>query len=123
MRRVDWAIHPKPPRIWLCEDRAAFRRGCIRLDLNEVPEFPSNKAATTWLMHDKRGDLVCLVCLSPEKIKKYSKVEICGLLVHEAVHVWQGWAEHIGEEHPGAEQEAYAVQWVSVQLINAWKKL
>lgn len=44
-------------------------------------------------------------------------VEVAGLLVHEAVHAWQEWCEFYGEREPGREQEAYAIQGLSQELM------
>ena len=44
-------------------------------------------------------------------------MEVAGLLIHEAVHVWQGYARDLGEDNPGDEQEAYAIQSIAQELL------
>lgn len=71
--------------------------------------------ATTHFLQNDKGDLVCVVALSDWQTR--NGVEIAGLLVHEAVHVWQEYCQSIGEDHPGSEQEAYAVQAIAQELM------
>jgi hypothetical protein len=71
--------------------------------------------ASAHYLRDKAGDLVCVVALGA--FSERSPIEVAGLLVHEAVHVWQKYAENIGEDCPGAEQEAYAIQAISQELM------
>lgn len=47
----------------------------------------------------------------------HEPVEVAGLLVHEAVHVFQEHCRDIGERAPSAEFEAYSIQWISQQLM------
>ena len=61
-----------------------------------------------------------IVCLRPEK--KHDGVETYGLLVHEAVHIWQAYRESIGEDKPGHECEAYIVQHISQELMASYDK-
>lgn len=56
-----------------------------------------------------------MVCLA-EDWRKFGVVELYGLLVHEAVHIWQQYCDFYGETTPGREQEAYAVQAVFQEL-------
>jgi hypothetical protein len=71
------------------------------------PEVPNAGGHTQWLVNDKSGEAVILVCIHSGA-------------VHEAVHVWQFLCDHIGEKAPGIEMEAYGIENISRGLINAY---
>lgn len=79
-----------------------------------------NSHATTHILESNDMDLMCVVCMP---VVKRHKIEIIGLLVHEAVHVWQAYAKSIGEDRPGDEQMAYGIQSISQELIDSYYKL
>lgn len=54
--------------------------------------------------------------------KEQTGVEIAGLLVHEAVHVVQDYFAYHGEHTPGIEQQAYAIQAVSQELMDEYAR-
>lgn len=70
----------------------------------------------------KTGTPVIIVTASAEIKETTSPLGIAGICAHEAVHVWQYIKEHIGEESPGMEQEAYAIQAITHQLFEAFEK-
>lgn len=51
-----------------------------------------------------------------------SEVAVAGILVHEAMHIWQGWLRSMGEDSPGDEVSAYAVQNLVVLLMDEWAR-
>lgn len=61
-------------------------------------------------------DPVALVCM--RGYEDHEPIAVAGLLVHEAVHIWQAHARNIGSlnDH-GDEEEAYAIQRISQQLM------
>jgi len=59
---------------------------------------------------------VAVVCILGFETK--SGIEIAGLLVHEAVHVWQREVRHIGESEPSDEFMAYGIQWIAQELME-----
>lgn len=71
-------------------------------------------ATTHFLLNDK-GVTLCIVALRGWEGR--NPIEVAGLLVHEAVHVWQEHCASIGETNPGQEQEAYGVQAVAQELM------
>lgn len=76
--------------------------------------------ATAHWLDNPAGELVCIVAISG--CEGRDPIEVAGLLVHEAVHVWQSYCESIGEEHPGREQEAYAIQRISQELMSEFAR-
>ena len=71
--------------------------------------------ATAHMANNPKGELCCIVALAGWQDR--DPIEVAGLLVHEAVHVWQDYAERIGEHTPGVEQEAYAIQSIAQELM------
>lgn len=47
-------------------------------------------------------------------------VQIAGLLVHEAVHIFQHFCERIGERQPSSEFEAYSIQAMAQRLMYSY---
>lgn len=70
-------------------------------------------------LKDENDNCVILVCVDPKLDDP--TVAVCAL-AHESVHVWQFIRDHIGEKHPGMEQEAYAVQKILEQFLNAYSE-
>ncbi len=71
--------------------------------------------ATTHVLDSATGRLACIVAMSGWEGR--NAIEVAGLLVHEAVHCWQEYADAIGEHNPGREQEAYAIQAIAQELM------
>lgn len=115
---------------WL-DRRIALPGPYLALALSE-PEF---KAAAKHLRVDQPGPWIrnahchatahffevpgkpVAVVVSLTDWKGREPVEVAGLLIHEAVHIWQRYAEDMGESRPGDEQEAYAVQAIAQELL------
>ena len=74
--------------------------------------------ATTHLLENQDRGLVAVVCLGD--VSRCSSVDVAALLVHEAVHVWQAFCEHIGDTSPSDEFEAYSIQSISYELMTAY---
>lgn len=77
--------------------------------------------ATTHYFVSAGGKLAAIVALSPTK--KVDPISVCGILVHEAVHIWQAHCDEIGERAPSSEFEAYAIQSISQTLMAKFSEL
>lgn len=117
MKWLDRRIAAPGPHLALCLDEVDFARTMKHCKVQSPPAWitTSQADATTHRLTSAEGWLVVVVCLRGWQSR--SGIEIAGLLVHEAVHVWQEYAHYIGESHPGDEQEAYAIQAIAQELM------
>lgn len=70
-------------------------------------------------MHALRGEeIACIVVLQDSE----NTASAIGLLVHEAVHVFQAWCEDVGEKEPSSEFQAYAIQSITERLIASFNE-
>ena len=51
-----------------------------------------------------------------------ASVEIYGLLLHEAVHVWPRIKQRMGETNPSTEFEAYSIQSIAQDLFEMFEE-
>lgn len=107
------------PHLVLCTTQEQFDLALKDLKLNIQEKFVGDGApASTHTFKNEEYGIACVVCIRDNLEKKPS--EIAGILVHEGVHVWQEYAEYIGEDSPGKEQEAYAIQAIVEELIQSY---
>lgn len=79
-------------------------------------------ACCTFFMPPHTDEKVCIVAILNWEEK--SGIEIAGLLVHEAMHIWQREMRDIGEGTPSDEFGAYAVQSIATALMEQfWKQV
>lgn len=58
-----------------------------------------------------------LVCVKDARGK--DPLMLCGLLVHESVHIWQLALQMLGEHSASSEFEAYSVQTIAQSLMES----
>lgn len=112
------------PYTCLCITEKDFQSQLKRLKVpaSQWPAWISPSGdATTHIMANQENKLCALICIEPDK--KQDPNSIVGLLIHEAVHVWQAFCDEIGEDEPSSEFEAYAIQSISQRIIMAYSTL
>lgn len=108
-------------RYALCLDGDEYTKEMTRLKVESpTPFLIEDKPATTHFFHKKgdRNESVAIVCIGD--VSNMDPISIATLLVHEAVHIWQEEADLMGEDSPGREIEAYAIQRISKNLMLAY---
>lgn len=115
-RWLDRRIAAPGPYLALCLSQDELDEAFRHLGIRERVEFLNRGSdATTHHVESPQKKAVCIVCLGRREGR--NAIEVAGLLVHEAVHVWQRYASSIGERTPGDEQEAYAIQSIAQELM------
>ncbi len=112
------------PYLCLCLTEKDFQRVQKHLKIKPGDRSPFLKNdqshATCHCFKKSDGKICVVVCMGDSD--GMSLEGIYGLLVHEAVHVWQHFRDHIGEDNPSIEFEAYAIQTISTRLMADYKK-
>jgi len=109
------------PHLTLCLTEEEQHRVTIKM-LGQKLGFPTAGAVCHTFTNETSGELCSVVSVSLHSQERCNAIEMAGLLVHEAVHVWQQYAQDMGETRPGDEQEAYAIQGISQELMAEYAR-
>lgn len=118
---LDRVLMYNPYYVALCLNEKEFKRACkdIKITKKDVPEFSRGGDFARVHFFERDKNVLAIICLNPGK---YSDVEVHGLLVHEAVHIWQKVKEYIEELNPSNEFEAYSLQNIAQILFEAYSE-
>ena len=124
---VKWikrAIVESPYHIGLCQKKEDFYKELKRLKIPKAqwPKWLKSgySARVHTFTNNDTHEGCCIVCIG--KRKGRSLAATYGLLIHEAVHIWQHICKDLNERFPSPEFEAYSIQMISQCLIDAYKK-
>lgn len=120
MKWLDRRIAAPGPYLTLVLSESEFDSVCKRLKVPTEPWLGTHANATTHFMEDGNGNYCAVVALG--EVEGVTSIQIAALLVHESVHIWQRYARRIGEDAPGDEQEAYAIQSISQELLAEYAR-
>jgi len=119
--RVAWCDRGwQPVYFGFCPNERAWKREMEKMGCVGEP-YPTGTAGrcTTFAKDSK----VCLiVTIEDGAEKRHSQIEVLGLMVHEATHVWQAVRDEMEEKAPSIEFEAYSMQAIFQSLWHAWTK-
>jgi hypothetical protein len=104
--------------VWytLCTSREMYYAEMKKCNmLHHAGEFPEKGACVMTFTTPTTKRKCCIVNVSVDPSR--TGIVIAGLLVHEAVHIFQEMMDRIGEKYPASEQQAYGIQWISQQLM------
>jgi len=110
----------------LCLDETAFFAELrkLKVPVHRWTTFLSSSTAHATTHHfEHGGKMIAMVCLDAKLAKEKTGCQVASLLVHEAVHIWQRHAVHIGafNDH-GDEEEAYAIQSIAQALMESYAR-
>ena len=97
----------------------------LKVPKRSWPDFQkTSRSHATTNYFEKTGECnqCAIVTMHPHKKSGHDILQVYVILVHEAVHIWQAHRDSIGETHPGAEQEAYAVQRIAQSLMFSYNE-
>lgn len=126
MQWLDRTLVTSPYHIGLCTTPEAFAKELERLNVpkDRRPDFLSTVHAHATTHYFEQNVIPmrysAIVCVCPKQSKGQSIQAIHALLVHEAVHIWQSVKECLGEKEPSREFEAYSIQHISQELMEAY---
>ena len=100
-------------RYFLVTSEKQFKKVLRSLHIYDSSFLPSGAMACCSI-YEEQG--VAVICLKEEATAE----EATSLLIHEAVHLWQAHCRWLGEDRPGDETEAYAIQKIASELIKEY---
>lgn len=122
MKYLERDTHSLSLKWALCLDEASFEKLTKKLCKSYEAPWVSHGgfASTHVLVNQDDGGKFVIVCMKPT----WKSIQwIHGVLVHEAVHVWQEHIKIIGERWPSAEFEAYGIEAISYKLFHAYREM
>ena len=121
-RWLDRRIALPGPCLALCLSEPEFKAAAKHLRVAEPGAWikTAHSHATTHFFRLPGKPPAAVVSLADWQGRE--PVEVAGLLIHEAVHIWQQWCDDVEESRPGSEQEAYGIQAIAQKLLAEYAR-
>ena len=121
-QKVHWLSRTliSGPRLVLCLSEKQYDEVIKFLVVGEPnPWLDEGCSACVHHFQSSGGGKSAVVCLNTSALNG-SSIGIAAVLVHESVHIWQAFREHIGEDAPSNEFEAYSIESISRTLFEEY---
>jgi hypothetical protein len=124
MKKTQWldgALTFSPIPYTLCIDEKSFNKTLKSIGIPKCSMPPFEGDPGTAAIHQfasTNGGLIAIIVVGD--MSGMSLNEVHSLLVHEAEHLWRFIKKAIGERKPSAEFEAYSIQSISLNLMDAY---
>lgn len=99
-----------------CPSERAWKKSMSKVRKEPSP-YPGHAGCTSLLQIINGGKPVAIVTVSVREPQ--ATIE---LLAHEGMHVWRDIRRQMGERKPSSELEAYAIQNILHNLMDAYQK-
>ena len=116
-RALSGSLQDCAYKYFLATDEKAFKAILRKFSIYDSDYLPTGALACCTIYEEQGLAVVCL-----KEDLPLSTEDIYCLLVHEAVHLWQAHCRWLGEDKPGEETEAYAIQKIAGELIKEYGK-
>ena len=104
----------------LVKSKEEYVRFCARHKVAKS-EFMSLGTQGQCSIIERDGGILAIVQVDKALcLEHFTKTQIIGILVHEAVHIWQEIRTAMREDKPSSEFEAYSIERISEDLISEW---
>lgn len=110
---------PLLPFLRLCLSQADFDKACKGIKQPSTPWLtPGFQGRVHVFENVVQGTIACIVCIDAKGLR-YEV--LAGLIIHEAVHVWQHYRDDVlNDRNPSSECEAYVIQNIAQTLLEAY---
>jgi hypothetical protein len=105
------------PYLCLCLNESEYKRAAKHIGWPEDGDIWCNSGGGRTHMVFDCPEPAAIVCID---VPDAGYVAVAGLLAHEATHIWLDWLRSMGEDKPGDEITAYAIQNLTVLLMDEW---
>jgi hypothetical protein len=120
--KQEWTVVPMcflPLKLLVCVNESEYKAVMKKLDVSNYAPWLGVKArATVHKLDAPDNDFCCIVCIRTRE--HHTPIDTAGVLVHEAMHIWQWYCDVHGEDSPASEQEAYAMQRIVQTLMELY---